>query len=141
MTGVTDTLAFRLGTLGGRVADRLADAVSGYGVKPRHVALLVVIDASEPASQLELARLLRIAPSLVVQLADHLVALGAIERRRDARDRRRQYLVLTDAGRRLLAGCAEAARRVDEEVAAGLDAGQRDDLRLLLAKVSDTLAP
>jgi len=37
----------------------------------------------------------------------------------------------------LLAACAAAARRVDEEVAAG----QRDDLRLLLAKVSDTLAP
>ena len=36
---------------------------------------------------------------------------------------------------------AAAARRVDEEVAAGLDDGQRDDLRLLLAKVSDTLAP
>jgi len=41
----------------------------------------------------------------------------------------------------LLAACAAAARRVDEEVAAGLDDGQRDDLRLLLAKVSDTLAP
>ena len=52
-----------------------------------------------------------------------------------------QYLLLTDSGRRLLAACAEAARRVDEEVAAGLDPGQRDDLRLLLAKVSDTLAP
>jgi len=141
MTGVTDTLAYRLGTLGGRVADRFSQAVAGYGVKPRHVALLVVIDSSRPASQLELARQLRIAPSLVVQLADHLVALGAIERSRDARDRRRQYLLLTDAGRRLLAACAGAARRIDEEVAAGLDDGQRDDLRLLLAKVSDTLAP
>ncbi|TMM40586.1 MAG: hypothetical protein E6F99_03595 [Actinobacteria bacterium] len=46
MTGVTDTLAYRLGTLGGRVADRFSQAVAGYGVKPRHVALLVVIDSS-----------------------------------------------------------------------------------------------
>ena len=141
MTGVADTLAFRLGTLGGRVADRFAEAVAGYGVKPRHVSLLVTIDVSGPASQLELARMLRVAPSLVVQLADHLVALGAVERSRDARDRRRQYLLLTPAGRHLLNACAEAARRVDEEVAAGLDPGQRDDLRLLLGKVSDTLAP
>jgi DNA-binding MarR family transcriptional regulator len=129
---LTETLTFRLGALGSRVADRFVAAVARYDVKPKHVGLLVAIDASGPASQLELARVLRVAPSLVVQLADHLVALGAIERSRDAKDRRRQYLLLTAAGRRLLTACGEAARQVDEELAAGLSAGQLDELRGLL---------
>ncbi len=75
MTAVTDTVAFHLVTLAGRVAERFADAVTSHGVKVKHLCLLVAIDASGPASQLELARALRIAPSLVVQLPDHLVAL------------------------------------------------------------------
>ncbi|MFF2329600.1 MULTISPECIES: hypothetical protein [unclassified Streptomyces] len=40
------------------------------------VGLLAVLDSGQAASQLEIARLMRVAPSLVVSLADRLDAMG-----------------------------------------------------------------
>src|SRR5262245_36763248 len=96
------TLAFRLGVLGLRMTDRFADRVASFGVKPKHVGLMTVVDARGAASQLEVARALQVAPSLVVTLADQLEALDALQRIRDPADRRRQLLTLTDHGHGLL---------------------------------------
>src|SRR5690349_150552 len=94
----TETLSFRLGSLGALISDQYAEALAEVGLKPKHVAVLGVLDAGLASSQLEIARLMRVAPSLVVSLADHLEAKGAIRRLRDPADRRRQILSLTDEG-------------------------------------------
>ena len=99
--------------------------VDGLGLKPKHAGLLTVIDRGLAASQLDVAATMGVVPSLVVSMADHLVRLGAIERVRDPRDRRRQILTLTGEGRRLLAECAALARSVDEELAATLPLDER----------------
>ncbi|WP_354637528.1 MarR family winged helix-turn-helix transcriptional regulator [Kitasatospora camelliae] len=130
--GLPQTLAFRLGTLGAVVGDRFAGRIESYDLKPKHVGLLTALDRGAAASQQELAARLGVAPSLVVSLADHLERLGAVERVRDPRDRRRQVLGLTDRGRCLLADCAAEARALDEELAAHLTAEQREVLRKAL---------
>ncbi|WP_240796316.1 MarR family transcriptional regulator [Streptomyces sp. RFCAC02] len=104
--------------------DRFAAALAPMDLKPKHAGLLTVLQRGGTASQLDVARTMGVAPSLVVSLADHLQALGAVRRTRDPADRRRQVLELTDRGRELLAGCLDAARAVDDGLTASLTPGE-----------------
>ncbi|GAA2154063.1 MarR family winged helix-turn-helix transcriptional regulator [Actinomadura napierensis] len=131
------TVAFRLGTLGAIFGDRLAGRIAAYDLKLKHAGLMTALEAGVAASQQDLAARMGVAPSLVVALADHLVALGAIERRRGPADRRRQVLTLTGHGRELLRKCAAAAREVDEEIAAPLAPAQRAALHEALGLIAE----
>ncbi|WP_412540122.1 MarR family winged helix-turn-helix transcriptional regulator [Longispora sp. K20-0274] len=125
---LTDTFAFRLGTIGAVVADRYAARLDRLDLKLKHVGLMTALASGASGSQLDLARLLGVAPSLVVLLSDHLTDLGAMEKTRDPADRRRQVLTLTDRGRELLAECAAEARLLDAELVTALAAPERDQL-------------
>ncbi|MFJ6435112.1 MarR family winged helix-turn-helix transcriptional regulator [Streptomyces sp. NPDC091416] len=120
-----ETLSFRLGSLGALVSGLYAQGLAVHDLKPKHVGLLGVLDAGLAASQLEIAGLMRVAPSLVVSLADHLESMGAVERLRDPADRRRQILSLTGKGRELLAECTAEALALDAKIAAGLTPSQQ----------------
>ncbi|MFF4620562.1 MarR family winged helix-turn-helix transcriptional regulator [Nonomuraea jabiensis] len=126
---LTSTLAFRLGTLGALVTERFSERLAAHDLKPKHVGLLAVLESGAAASQLDIARLMNVAPSLVVSLADRLEELGAVRRERDPSDRRRQTLTLTAQGRDLLATCTEAAAEIDAELAEGLGPEQAKALR------------
>lgn len=130
-----DTATFLLGTVGSVVAQRFGDDIAACDLKPKHVGLLVVLASGRPASQLEIAGALRVVPSLVVRLADHLERIGAIERARDPADRRRQVLSLTGHGRALLAQCAAATRSLEAELLAGIPPDDAAVLRRLLHQV------
>ncbi|RAG82599.1 MarR family transcriptional regulator [Streptacidiphilus pinicola] len=127
LPGLTSTLVFKLGTLGTVATDRFTRALDAFelGLKPKHVGLMVALDAGAAASQQELAARMGVAPSLVVSLADHLEQLGAVQRVRDPQDRRRQVLTLTDEGRRLLDRCEAAGHELDAELAGELTGAQR----------------
>ena len=135
---VAETVSFRLGTLGALVSARFAGKIEGYGVKPKHVGLLAAIDAGVAGSQLELARTLRVVPSVVVAHVDHLEQLGALRRVRDRSDRRRQNLILTPRGRNLLGDCTAVAREIDAEITANLDETQQVTFQELLGILART---
>lgn len=129
---VHSSVVFRLGVLGTMAADLFAARIETLGLKPKHVGLLVVLDTRRASSQLEIAGVMGVAPSLVVALADHLEKLGAIMRVRDLADRRRQVLTLTEHGRDLLVACGELAHSADAELTAGLTARETAQLTGLL---------
>ncbi|KAB8191496.1 MarR family transcriptional regulator [Nonomuraea phyllanthi] len=131
-TSLPGTLAFRFGTLGAMVTDLFVAALAPLDLKPKHVGVMVMLDLHGPAAQLEIARTMGVAPSLVVSLADHLEKLGAIQRVRDAGDRRRQVLSLTGKGRELLADALAAANRLDADLAGPLNEKDRKELNRLL---------
>ncbi|WP_073495067.1 MarR family winged helix-turn-helix transcriptional regulator [Actinacidiphila paucisporea] len=133
---VNSSVVFRLGVLGTMAADLFAARIEPHELKPRHVGLMVLLDAGKASSQLEVAGVMGVAPSLVVALADHLEKLGAIQRVRDPDDRRRQVLTLTAHGRDVLAACGELAHTVDAEFAAGLTAAERTALAGLLDRLT-----
>ncbi|MGW3351037.1 MarR family winged helix-turn-helix transcriptional regulator [Nonomuraea rubra] len=135
----TDTLSFRLGAVGALVADQYAEALAVHDLKPKHVGLLGVLDSGLAASQLEIAKLMRVAPSLVVSLADRLESMGAIERLRDPADRRRQILSLTGKGRDLLAECTAKALALDANLAADLTSSQHAALSEALGRLAASL--
>ncbi|MCF2532483.1 MarR family winged helix-turn-helix transcriptional regulator [Yinghuangia soli] len=134
---LADTAAFRLGRLGALAADRFTARIAAHGVKPKHVALLAALAAGGAESQQDLAGVLRVAPSLVVGLADRLEQLGAVRRERDPVDRRRQVLSLTEAGHTLLAQCTADAHAVDAELLDGLSGKAKETLRATLAEIAD----
>lgn len=133
---VNSSVVFRLGVLGAMAADLFAARVEEHGLKPKHVGLMVLLDSGRASSQLEVAGVMGVAPSLVVALTDRLQELGAVERVRDPADRRRQTLALTPRGRELLALCGELAHAADAEFAAALTPGQRTRLGALLAPLA-----
>lgn len=130
---LTDTVTFRLGTVGAITAELFAERIAVHGLKPKHAGLMALLASGAAASQQEIARTMRVTPSLVVGLADHLEELGAVGRERDPGDRRRQILTLTDRGRELLDVCTSTASAIDEELTAGLDDAFGDGLRETLA--------
>ena len=129
-------LTFRLGVLGAMQEARYAEALAPSGLKPKHVALLGLLERDGADSQQEVARRMRIAPSLVVLLADQLEDLGAVDRVRDPLDRRRQNLTLTAEGHKMLATCTDLAVGLDEELVAPLTAADRAALRRIMAKLA-----
>jgi len=98
--------------------------------------LLSALRLGGAESQQELAAVLRIAPSLVVLLADQLESLGAVQRVRDGNDRRRQRLEITPAGLDLLDAGTAVATALDEELAAGLGKADRVTLERILRKLA-----
>jgi DNA-binding MarR family transcriptional regulator len=139
MANVNDSLAFHLGLIGTVATDRYAARLEKIELKPKHVGLMLVLQAGLASSQLEIAKVMDVAPSLVVMFADHLEELGAIKRVRDPADRRRQLLSLTDKGRVLLYDCAGMAKSLDQEIAADLSKEERALLTAMLARIGTRL--
>ncbi|WP_329569808.1 MarR family winged helix-turn-helix transcriptional regulator [Kitasatospora sp. NBC_01266] len=138
-TSLAATASFRLGTIGTIATNRFTERIEVLGLKVKDVGLLRLLEDGGPASQLEVARIMGVAPSLVVTVADRLEALGAVRRLRDPGDRRRQQLVLTEAGRELLERCTTAARELDAELTAGLDEPARQALNSALGTLAASL--
>ncbi|MEV0260355.1 MarR family winged helix-turn-helix transcriptional regulator [Streptomyces sp. NPDC050617] len=133
---LVESLPFRLGVLGTLVTDQLVARLKSHDLKPKHVGLMTLLSAKAPASQLELARIMGVAPSLIVTLADHLAELGVVQRERDPDDRRRQLLTLSDRGQDLLTECAMASAALDAELTADLTPDETAALRTGLRKLA-----
>lgn len=100
--GITDTarLASDLRVVLGQLLRRLR---SEHRFSLSHGAVLGRLDREGPRSVSELASAERIRPQSMAQTVAELEADGLVSRRRDADDRRRALVELTEAGRVVLA--------------------------------------
>src|SRR5207247_82063 len=69
MANVRDSLAFHLGVVGAVATDVYTARLERLELKPKHVGLMLVLQAGLAASQLEIAKVMGVAPSLVVMFA------------------------------------------------------------------------
>ena len=92
------------------------------------------VGTSQPQSQRDLGRRLGFDPSDVVRLIDALERDGHAERRRDPDDRRRNAVVVTDAGRAWLEERLATTRERLQVFLGGLDEDERDQLLRLLQR-------
>jgi DNA-binding MarR family transcriptional regulator len=125
---VADTVVFLLGKLGAVASGRFAERLAVAGLRPRHCGVLELLGRA-PMAQLDLARSLSVAPSVVVDMLDELEALNAVRRVRDSADRRRQLVELTVEGRALTHRAARLAHRADVDFLQPLDPSQTASLR------------
>lgn len=132
LTGLTTYLLSRTGKIArGRLAGRFADR----GLRLWHHAVLAALADFGPHVQRDLAARLEIDPSDMAKIVDELAGAGSVDRARDAADRRRITVTLTDAGRTLLAELDAQARDVQDEVLEALTEDEREHLTVLLGKV------
>lgn len=134
---VAASAAFQLVRLGQLAGHRFGDLLAPLGLRPRHCGVLELL-RDGPMPQLELARCLAVAPSVVVDMVDELQELHAVARVRGTEDRRRQFVELTAHGRTLLERTATAARALDADLLRDLDSAQCDALRTALCALTAT---
>ena len=120
-----------------RASERFERELAAEGIRARHAALLVLIDAEGPMSQRALGRRLRIDKSPMVGVLDDLERLRLAERRRSDSDRRIQAVHLTAKGRRVLADVTAIADAENARTFAVLDDAEREQLQELLLRVAE----
>ncbi|MEU4083994.1 MarR family winged helix-turn-helix transcriptional regulator [Streptomyces aureus] len=134
-SGAEELLGTRLGYLLKHAQLRLAEhagpALAPYGLDARELAVLAVLAAGRPLSQLEAARRLGVDRTTMVALVDALEDKGLVERRRSEEDRRRNVVELTERGVRVRAEAEEARETAERRFLAPL--GERDAARLVQA--------
>jgi DNA-binding MarR family transcriptional regulator len=121
----------------GRFAEaRFKEALKPTELTPKHLGVLFEVRAN-PTSQQLLCQTIDVDASKLVAILNDLEEDGLILRRRDPDDRRRHIVELTKEAQTRLAKAEKVAKAVEEEFFAGLDAEERAQLRLLLARVAD----
>ena len=135
--------AFLLAQLGAHAASRFAARLAELELVPAHAGILRVIAAGSGISQQELASRLGMVPSRLVGLINELEALGLLERRNNAGDRRVYALHMTDKGVKAMADIGRVARAHDDAICAALSSKERASLWALLTRIADDqgLAP
>lgn len=111
-------------------------ATRGLDITPPRFTALVVIGANPGISQSVLGRVLGIARSGAMVLADWFEARGLVERRRKRGDGRAWGLHLTRRGERFVAGMKRRVLARDRQRAAVLSAPERRELLRLLNKLA-----
>ena len=115
-------------------AGRIDTALAGHGVALRDYYVLVCIGESGPLSQQRVADRLGLDRSDLVKVLDRLEAAGWVCRERDAEDRRRHVLTLTEPGHATVGKVEEVSTAVTGELLARLSPGERETLHRLLLK-------
>jgi len=92
---------------------------SQHGVTAPQLLCLHALVRAGSITQIELSREIRLSPPTLVGVIDRLEAKELVKRQRDAHDRRRIHLVLTDAGR---AVASRAPEPLQHHLERGLEA-------------------
>ena len=134
--GPLDSLGFLLSQLGYKSSRRFHQVLEPLGMDPRHLLLLRFVLREEGQSQQALGETLRIPPSRMVALVDHLEERGLVERRANPNDRRARALYVTPEGRRVLGQAMKVAIEHETSLGTSLTADERRQLVELLQKVA-----
>jgi DNA-binding MarR family transcriptional regulator len=134
-------IAYLVSVVGRRQSMRFADLLKPLGLRPKHFALMNVVDLADGPSQQEVGELLGLDPSGLISAIDELEAEGLLERRRAPEDRRRHALFLTRAGRAKLANAREASSKRGQELIAPLSNAEAETFHDLLQRIASADDP
>ncbi|MFF4031329.1 MarR family winged helix-turn-helix transcriptional regulator [Streptomyces sviceus] len=128
----SEALASRLGYLLKHVQLRLAEAsaltLAPFGIDGRELAVLVVLAAEYPLSQLEAAGRLSVDRTTMVALVDALEEKGLVERHRSPQDRRKNTVQLTPTGQDTLRKAERAREEMERQFLAPLSHSDANQL-------------
>jgi len=115
---------------------RLVNAsLAQEGARRQHFTVLASLSEQGSASQAELGRRLSIDRSDLHALLAELESDGLVARVRDERDRRRNVVTLTRAGRGALARLGKRIDAAQDVLLEPLSTGERRELNRLLQKI------
>jgi DNA-binding MarR family transcriptional regulator len=123
--------------LGRALQRRFNDALKPLALTPRHLQVLDELRQA-PLSQQALADQVGVDPTKLVGLLNDLEGQHLVLRRRDPEDRRRHIVENSQEGEARVDAALAAAAAVEDELLAGLDVGQRAQLRELLVLAAES---
>lgn len=129
--------AFLLAQVGAHAASRFALRLRELDLAPAHAGILRVIASGSGISQQVLASRLGMVPSRLVALIDELEALGLLERRDNADDRRVYALHITEKGAKAMTEIGRVARAHNDAICAALSVQERAALWSMLTRIAD----
>ena len=103
-----------------------------FAVDGRELAVLALLAAEGPASQQQISRRLAVDRTTMVALIDAMGAKGLVQRRPDPRDRRKNMIELTGAGRDTCRQATPAVDEIEEAFLSPIPAADREKLKTLL---------
>lgn len=106
------------------------------GLRRYAYGILATLDEFGPAAQAEIGRRLGVDPSDMVAALNDLEADSLLTRERDARDKRRNIIALTDAGMIKLREFDAAIAAAQGDYLAGLTGTERETFVRLLQRVA-----
>src|SRR5262245_40552452 len=98
------------------------------GMNLKQVAMLVALRDQGALPQITLCDMMKLTQNTVVTWLNELEDAGYVSRVRDADDRRKHNVALTEAGRAALERAEAELRKLEDEVLAGLTADERTQL-------------
>jgi DNA-binding MarR family transcriptional regulator len=99
--------------------------------------ILVVLDERGPTHLSDVADRLAVNPSSASRACGRLVRAGLVDRRSDPEDRRRIWLRLSPAGRRLVHRILTVRERLLADIVSRMDAADRERLMVALRRFND----
>ena len=135
-----DRPVFQLARLGRIASRQLNDYLAVTGLKRAHAVVLMELCNLGPMSQQALGERLHVDPSNLVAFLNSLEDDGLLVRRRDPDDRRRHIVEVTKEGAERIPACDAPLDALEDQLFAGLNADERDQLRDLLGRVLVTMS-
>ena len=116
------------------VRAHLDELVRPSGITALQYTALTVLERHDGLSAAQLARDSFVTAQSIADLVRSLEARGLVRRERNPHSRRELLILLTDAGRQVLARHADPVRRLEERMVRDLTARQTEHFRQALAK-------
>ena len=142
---VLDSASSRTGIaltiLGESFSRHIREVLAKHDLKPRQLRILDLLADRGPVGQRELAELMGIDHSVLVNLLNPLEAGRLIKRERDATDRRRHVVTIATAGQRRLAQADQAFRDAEDAIFIPLSADEREQLHSMLSRLREATSP
>jgi DNA-binding MarR family transcriptional regulator len=127
--------------LGESFSRHIRAVLAEHDLKPRQLRILDLLDDRGPIGQRELAELMGIDHSVLVNLLNPLEAARMVKRVRDTVDRRRHVVTIAAAGKRRLAQADQAFRDAEDAFFAPLADDEREQLHALLSRLREAAPP
>lgn len=122
------------------VRSHLDELVRPSGITALQYTALTVLERHDGLSAAQLARDSFVTAQSIADLVRSLENRGLVRRERNPRNRRELLILLTDAGRELLAQCAEPVRELEERMVRDLTAHQTEQFRQALSQAWHALS-
>ncbi len=123
--------------LGDTFQRHIREVLADHGLKPRQLRILDLLDDRGPIGQRELAAVMGIDHSVLVNLLNPLEAGRLVKRVRDTVDRRKHVVTIAAAGKRRLAQADQAFRDAEDAFFAPLTGEEREQLHALLSRLRE----
>jgi DNA-binding MarR family transcriptional regulator len=136
---IEESLGYLINRAARAFANRLAEQLRPFDVGIGQWAVLLHLWGNDGMTQAQLARRVAIEQPTMVRTIDRMERDGLVRRVRDARDRRRVNVFLTDKGRALRDPLVPCAVATDEAATRALTGAELEQAKDLLRRMTEAL--